>query len=138
MKFSKEKENVVKRPIGINIVGVLNLLGILNLLYIFANRPILIMGVFLSENIAKIYYVVTAILGVYLGIGFLKRIKHTWYIWMAEGILFLVSGMLNLFCTIEIENRAYKVGNFIGIVFIVCIMFYVYSERYQFGIGKQE
>jgi len=138
-----------KRPRIITIIAFLNFLWCLSFFSAFKKDYAFMFGIVLDNNIAIIYHVILAILGVYLGIGFLRLSKRAWYIWMAGNLILLTSNFANFILIKEIQIlklgatdpgtaiTMYKTVSIISILYIMGLLFCVYKNKKSFGIQKQ-
>lgn len=137
------------RLIPITIIAILNFVGGGSLLYVFKDHPLPLLGFFLVGDSAKIYHLATAVLNIYLGIGFLRLTKHSWYLWMGWTLFLFINCLFNLVLITEVTVgrydfivqdpaafiRMFRGLNFFAIMYSVFLLLYVYSARKHFGVS---
>ena len=149
-KFDRKDEIAKRRSGGIPIIAGINFLGGLSLLYLFKESlSVPVMGMFIKGQLAAIYYGVIGIVNIYLGVGFLRLQKISWYIWMIEYAFFIASSLLNTFLLsnekllnvniVPVTNQKiflimFKGGNIAVMLYCIFLFCYVYSKRNKFSI----
>ena len=117
-----------------------------SLLYVFKDHPVPLAGFFLIGSSAKVYHLITAVLSIYFGIGFLGLMKHSWYLWMGWTLFLLINCLCNLLLIAENKLSSYpfitqdpamfvatlRGLNLFATAYLVFLLLYVRSARKYF------
>lgn len=88
----------MKRPVGVIILGILLIfVGVSGLLRPPFDRPVLFFGVIHCGISAYVFHIVPNLIGVYLGYGLLKPLRHSWYLYLITAGVSIIGLSLNLF-----------------------------------------
>lgn len=145
-----------KRPLGITLLAMVAFFtGVTSLVFVFVPiypKSPLIGAVYLSGIGEKIYFLVVAVINLYIAIGFFRLRKNAWVAYIAFYIVSIIIGIVNTFTASrmtffeivpsiqssysETSNILYKFSGVIGLILPTFILMYVVSKKRLFLANK--
>ena len=86
----------MRRPVGIIVLGVLCIFMGIGNLFSPVSKPVVFGGIIHTGKRAIVLHIVLSILGVYVGYGMLKPIRHIWHMYIIGACISIAGLGLNV------------------------------------------
>lgn len=156
--ISKERTISVynKRPLGVTLIAVLMLVGVVPLLlqafFPILNKVPVVAGIFISGLALRAYYLIFAVINLYIALGFFSLKKSAWIAYVTVFTYSIIIGVINFFTFTEatitelmpqmaknnygMSAGMFKISIALSLLFNSGLLIYIYRKKQLFFENK--